>query len=782
MASNHESTLSDPLTVLSNPFTKAKSVKSTASSAPPAWRTRNIQNRRPIVQKSSQQPPQQLSDIPVLRADSQEDEEEEHHDNRDEEDEIEEAQDEIEEAQGENSDPYFLRTPGPSSGASQCTTTSSSKLRPKTSWIHTHIRPFKRGAVPFWACLYCSSTFRASGGTATFTRHLKIKHGMDPSATSVAQKRDGNGLAVHAAILRHAELNHEKKEEQREQLLAHNLNKTTLEYLYIRWTTTHSIAFGQVTHIEFRDWLEYVNPIANRLLPSSPDSIRSHAFALMQEGKQRLRHILATARSDIHITCDMWTSPNHIAVLAVVGHFTSEKLALTTATLAMIEIEGEHSGLNQAIAVLRVVDDFGIRGKLGYFVMDNATANDVLVDHIADSLHESNIAYDPKQRRLRCNGHVINLVVQAFLFGKDIADYEEFDADIAPSEDELAKWRRYGPLGKLHNIIVWIMASPQRRHRFGAMSNGLLPIRDNSTRWNSWYEMLDRAMKKLKIPLQRICAEESGLAQDILSPDDWQTLSNIRDFLQAFYDTTKATEGRKATLDRVLPSLDFMVSRIEEAADTYENDEFMRRSLHAAYTKILLYWNKQERSPVYIAAIVLDPTLKWSYFDEWEPEWRPNMKRQMREFWETYKPSTVTSMAREQANPTTSTTTNEFLLWMKRRKAIVNMADELDQYLSEPLLLRNDKTALDWWMASEQQSRFPYLSTMAIDIFSCPAMSSEPERVFSGAKHTLMDRWRMSIQVLELSECLKSWFRLGIYEAADLHTIIAIEQQMQAEN
>ena len=105
-----------------------------------------------------------------------------------------------------------------------------------------------------------------------------------------------------------------------------------------------------------------------------------------------------------------------------------------------------------------------------------------------------------------------------------------------------------------------------------------------------------------------------------------------------------------------------MVSRIEEVADTYENDEFMRRSLHAAYTKILLYWNKQERSPVYIAAIVLDPTLKWSYFDEWEPEWRPNMKRQMREFWETYKPLIVTSIAREQANPTTLTTTNEFLL------------------------------------------------------------------------------------------------------------------------
>ena len=297
--------------------------------------------------------------------------------------------------------------------------------------------------------------------------------------------------------------------------------------------------------------------------------------------------------------------------------------------------------------------------------------------------------------------------------------------------------------------------------------------------------MLDRAINKLKTPLIRICAEESGLAKDKLSPDEWRTLSNIRDFLQGFYDTTKANEGRRATLDKVLPSLDFMVNRFEQAIKVYANDEFMAASLHAGWTKSLLYWNRSDRSPVYIAAIVLDPTLKWSYFDDWQADWQPNLKGSMRRFWETnYKPSEVTMMARQQANPM-RTTNNEFLLWMQGRRRQQNshtMADELDQYLSEPLLLQNDKTALDWWLASEQQSRFPYLSKMAIDIYSIPAMSSEPERVFSGAKHTLTDqRMRISIEVLELLECLKSWFKIGIFTETDLHAIIAAEQQLQAE-
>ena len=110
---------------------------------------------------------------------------------------------------------------------------------------------------------------------------------------------------------------------------------------------------------------------------------------------------------------------------------------------------------------------------------------------------------------------------------------------------------------------------------------------------------------------------------------------------------------------------------------------------------------------------------------------------------------------------------------------ITNNCDELEQYLSEPSLIQNDRTALDWWLDSEQRSRLPFLSKMAIDIFSIPAMSSEPERVFSGAKHTLTEqRMRCNIETIQLLECLKSWFRIGIYTEEDLHRVIAEELEM----
>ena len=62
---------------------------------------------------------------------------------------------------------------------------------------------------------------------------------------------------------------------------------------------------------------------------------------------------------------------------------------------------------------------------------------------------------------------------------------------------------------------------------------------------------------------------------------------------------------------------------------------------------------------------------------------------------------------------------------------------------------------------------------MAINIYSIPAMSAEPERMFSGAKRTVSDlRGSLKGKIIELLEYLKSWFRLGVFTKEDLYTII----------
>jgi hypothetical protein len=68
------------------------------------------------------------------------------------------------------------------------------------------------------------------------------------------------------------------------------------------------------------------------------------------------------------------------------------------------------------------------------------------------------------------------------------------------------------------------------------------------------------------------------------------------------------------------------------------------------------------------------------------------------------------------------------------------------------------KNARSWWLEPTQRSSYPALSVMALDMLSIPAMSAEPERLFSGAKITITDRRnQLCIESIQAIECLKSW-------------------------
>ena len=129
-----------------------------------------------------------------------------------------------------------------------------------------------------------------------------------------------------------------------------------------------------------------------------------------------------------------------------------------------------------------MLNEFGVDNHLGYLVMDNARTNDTLTRNIAAVLHAGGVLYDAEQNRLRRNGHIINLAVQAFLFGETV-DYLEFpeNVTVSPSDTHLNTSRKLGPLGKLHNIIIWIAGSPQCIQSYKHRSGGLLGRRDNST-------------------------------------------------------------------------------------------------------------------------------------------------------------------------------------------------------------------------------------------------------------------------------------------------------------
>lgn len=71
------------------------------------------------------------------------------------------------------------------------------------------------------------------------------------------------------------------------------------------------------------------------------------------------------------------------------------------------------------------------------------------------------------------------------------------------------------------------------------------------------------------------------MQEDALSALDWQLLAQIRNFLRSFYDATKACEGQAATIDRVLPIMDFLLEKYEQGTETFQDNRFMLASIDA---------------------------------------------------------------------------------------------------------------------------------------------------------------------------------------------------------
>ena len=157
----------------------------------------------------------------------------------------------------------------------------------------------------------------------------------------------------------------------------------------------------------------------------------------------------------------------------------------------------------------------------------------------------------------------------------------------------------------------------------------------------------------------------------------------------------------------------------------------MLASIDAKWSKLRDYFNKSDRATAYIAANVLNPVRKLAFLDDWDQAWKRQARVSLKSFWETkYRSSIGLPQAPNSPGPDLE---NLFFQWMEEKETVLEDIDELDRYLTEPRL-KKIVTVVGWWQDEAQKSRFHLLSLMAIDIFSTPAMSSEPEEYFPEQK------------------------------------------------
>jgi hAT family C-terminal dimerisation region len=191
----------------------------------------------------------------------------------------------------------------------------------------------------------------------------------------------------------------------------------------------------------------------------------------------------------------------------------------------------------------------------------------------------------------------------------------------------------------------------------------------------------------------------------------------------------------------ILPSFDYLLQHLKDAKKKFTDKLPIATSVNLAWLKLNEYYEKSDLTSVYVIATILDPRMKYGYFERrWatHQDWIEIAKAKFEAAYVQYRENAVNSKL---ASPTTLTlpvTAMTDISALKKWKfaqdvPLQQVVDELYIYTHSPVEASNIEP-WQWWIVN--QHRFPIFAAIARDFLSIPAMSSEVERVFSGY-HTI---------------------------------------------
>jgi len=544
-----------------------------------------------------------------------------------------------------------------------------------------------------------------------------------------------------------------------------------LPKLIVEWIVERRHSFNETESQALRKIFEHLDPRSTNALMSAR-TIGRDITKYFETAKATIKECLSLARSRIHISYDLWTSPNHKAMIAIVAHWMAEDYEVKSALLAIREVHGEHTGENIMDVVYPVMKEYDSHTRFGYYVGNNATNNNTSVEWLDQYLRDEGYdGFDPDQRRLRCFAHEMQIAVKGLLFGPKVKELEEYPAMVGITEEEkreyaTKKWRSFGAVGKLHNIVKYIRGSPQRREAYSIVRDELqkeaqkklrVPVMDNDTRWGSVMDMVEYAIDNRR-HLDMYCRDIDELEDDRLTEQDWVDLDAVTMLLQPFKLLTKMGQEKNTPLGSigsVLWGFDMLLEVLEKTRKKYniekpdkkkKNQPPLQKLTHLAtcidhaHELLSKYYELTDKTEAYIVAMVLDPRQKYQYFEyHWDAVHHAGVYKKTQKMYKEFRidddAGTSSSTVNSHQTHKRKAEEDEDFDIIGFRFGKEDIQDELERYLKSPkltLLTREANWNFDliaWWRANE--TVYPTLARMAYELYSIPSMSAEVERVFS---------------------------------------------------
>jgi hypothetical protein len=254
-------------------------------------------------------------------------------------------------------------------------------------------------------------------------------------------------------------------------------------------------------------------------------------------------------------------------------------------------------------------------------VGDNASNNDSeLIKGL--NLHPSiNLTFN---NRIRCAGHIINLIVKATIYGHNVSTFEASLAKAAPME-QFELYKEFGVVGKLHNFVNAVCGSHKCRELFLSVQKQaqledslfnyttLNLVQDGGVRWHSVYLMILRCLEHkdaIRLFMRRSRDEAAGSITtysplyNSLSDDEWDDVAELVAFLKTPYEIKKRLEGNNSSSGFGSP---WQILINLQALWAHYSDYRKAPLLYLSSAAKLGY----EKLNTYFSRLILDPTVSY---------------------------------------------------------------------------------------------------------------------------------------------------------------------------
>ncbi|SJK99374.1 uncharacterized protein ARMOST_02670 [Armillaria ostoyae] len=367
-------------------------------------------------------------------------------------------------------------------------------------------------------------------------------------------------------------------------------------------------------------------------------SLRAHILQMWDEYLDNLLSELKGSMGCISFTTDLWTDLNLCPFMAITCHWIENKIVdgqamlhLRSDLIGFHRVPGRHSGEHLAEVFIYILDRLHITSRLGWITCDNATNNDMIMDHLELLLQQRypDMNFERVDNRIRCFPHIVNLACHDVERAIDRMKY-------GPDARGALVHVTGNPIDTLRTLIkaasrlMFFHGKGTKAFAEKVAQENISPLqllRDVDVRWSSTDIMIERALL-LRQPILMFlqCREQRDLQKHQLSDNEWTVLQLIHEILSVPHAFQQRLSAEKTpTLCDALPSFSAFILRWRSLQEKMPE---MKNVIQAGLEKLEDYFLKVMHIPAYNFAMILNPKMKLRWYEHHEPhklEWAKNL-------------------------------------------------------------------------------------------------------------------------------------------------------------